>query len=147
MGNVYGIANPGVIAGVYTAGSDVVCNAGAETTVLTSGALSAPGPGDYYPVIFGVLVVLLGATPPGALTYAFKLGAGSDVDSNVVAAALLIANATLNFPIFLAGANSGTAWVGAGSTINITLLATVQNVTWKFSGSRAVVALFRGPDA
>lgn len=147
MGNVYGIASPMALPAVYTAGADVTLTAGAETTMITTGAISAPGPGDLYPMIWLCVAILFGATAPTALTFAFKLGSGSDVDSLAVAVASMVANATTYYYIPLIGVNSGTAWIGAGSTINITGLAVTTAATFKFAGSRALVALFRGPDA
>lgn len=147
MGNVYGIASPAVIPAVYTAGSDVTLTAGTETTILTTGAITANAPGDYFPLIWLAVAILFGATAPTALTFAFKLGSGSDVDSQAVAVASMVANATTYYYIPLIGANSGSAWVGSGSTINITGLAATTAATFKFAGSRAIVALMRGPDA
>ena len=147
MGNVYGIASPLALPATYTAGSDVTLTAGTETTIITTGAISAPGPGDYYPLIWLAVAILFGGTAPTALTFAFKLGSGSDVDSQAVAVASMVASATTYYYIPLIGTNSGSAWVGSGSTINITGLAATTAATFKFAGSRALVALFRGPDA
>ena len=147
MGNVYGIASPLALPASYTAGADVTLTAGTETTIITSGVINAPGPRDYYPLIWLAVAILFGATAPTALTFAFKLGAGSDVDSQAVAVASMVANATTYYYIPLIGANSGTAWVGTGSTINITALAATTAATFKFAGSRALVALLPGPDA
>jgi hypothetical protein len=147
MGNVYGIQQPWAQAASFTNGSDVTLTAGSETTMITTGNISAPGPGDYYPLIFLACAILFGATAPTALTFAFKIGAGSDVDTQAVAVASMVANATTYFYIPLIGANSATAWIGTGSTINITGLAATTAATFKFAGSRAVVWLCRGPDA
>lgn len=147
MGNVYGIANPGVVPTLVSTGGDVACPAGTETTVLTSAAIIAPTPGDYFPLIWLSAAVLLGATPPTALVFAFKIGAGSDVVTFTQPPATLVANATLAATPILLGVNSGTAWVGTGSVINVTVNATGQAVTFKAGGSQALIALFRGPDA
>ena len=146
MGNIYGISMPLALPAIYTPSADTTCSAGTETTVITTGAIAALGPGSYYPVMWLALAIVFGAMLPTALTFAFKLGAGSDVDSFALAPAEFIASETHNYYVPLIGANSGTAWVGAGSTINITVLATAQAVTCKQVGSRALVALFRGPD-
>jgi hypothetical protein len=146
VGNVYGIANPGFWPVYIQAGSDVACPAGAETTVMTSGPIIAPGPGDYFPLMWVKDVILLGATPPTALQVAYKIGAGADVDSDYVAPAQLVASATIVMYSCFYGDNSGTAWVGAGSTVNITVLSTGQPVTWKAAASNGRIVLFRGPD-
>ena len=146
MGNIYGVANPLAIPAVYVPAADVALPAGTETTIVTTGAIAQIGPGNYYPEIDITFSVLNGATVPTALTAAFKIGAGSDVDSFEVAPAALVAADTESFTVKLIGASSGTAWVGAGSTINITLLAAGNAATLKAIGTRAIVALKRGPD-
>jgi len=149
MGNIYGVANPLALPAVYNSvgGADVTLTAGSEVTIITTGAIAGLGPGDYYPFIWLLAAVLMGGTAPTALQFAFKLGAGSDVDTFVVAPATLIASATVLYAIPLVGVNSSTNWIGAGSTINITAKASTTAATLKNVGSRAIVALFRGPDA
>jgi len=146
MGNIYGVANPLNIPAVYVPAADVALPAGTETTIITTGAIAQIGPGNYFPLVLLTVAILNGATIPTALTAAFKIGAGSDVDSFVVADAALVAASTESFTVALIGANSGTAWVGAGSTINITLLAAGNAATLKAVGTRAIVMLLRGPD-
>jgi hypothetical protein len=146
---IYGVANPLPAAAVYVTagpGSDVSVTAASETTIITTGALTALNPGPYYPVIWLTAECLMGGTAASALVYAFKLGSGSDVDTYTVAPAKLVNSATVGSAICLVGTNSATSWVGSGSTINITCTSTGQNVTVKGVGTRAVVALFRGPD-
>lgn len=147
MGNLYGTANPLALPAVYTNGSDVTLTAGSEITIITTGALAALGPGDYYPMIWLYADIAFGATVSTALTFAFKIGAGSDVDSQAVDLTDVTASKSFQFAIPLIGANSGTAWIGAGSTINITALAATTAATFAHLFSRAIVALFRGPDA
>ncbi len=147
MGTIYGVANPLALPAAYTPTGDVVLTAGAETTFITTGALTAASPGFYYPVIWLTIAMLFGVAAPAALTFAFKLGAGADVDSFALAPAAQIVSETDEYSVCLVGANSGTAWVGSGSTINITGLGTTNNSTVKQVGTRAVVALYRGPDA
>jgi hypothetical protein len=149
MANLYGVANPLPLPVAYgpVGAADVTCPAGAETTVVTTGAVAAISNGFFYPVIQGVLFVVLGATAPSALQYAFKLGSGSDVVANQIEPGLLVALAELTLPIVLIGASSQNAWKGAGSTINVTLAPTGQAVTLKVTGSQLWVSLQRGPDA
>ncbi len=144
--SIWGIAAPGTIPAVYTNTVDVTLTAGTETTIITTGAITGVGLGDFYPVIWLAVAILMGATAPTALTFAFKLGSGSDVDSLAVAVGSLVVSTTVYYYIPLIGTNSGTAWVGSGSTINITALAATTAATFKFAGSRAMVALQRGLD-
>ena len=145
---IWGVADPTPAALVYgtVAAGDVDCVAGTETTVITTGPLAGLSPGPYYPLILCALTVVLGAAAPSALQFAFRLGAGSDVDVYVVEPGLLVALAEFIVPVYLVGVNSASAWQGAGSTINITGLATTNDATVKFVGSRALVGLSRGPD-
>jgi hypothetical protein len=149
MGNLYGVASPLALPAIYTAvgGADVTCTAGSEITVITTGAITALGPGDYYPLIWLYANIAFGGTLPSALTFAFKLGAGSDVDTQAVDLTDCTVSKSWQFAIPLIGANSGSAWIGSGSTINITALSVTQACTFKFATSRAIVALLRGPDA
>lgn len=149
MGNIYGVANPLPVAASYgcVGAADVTLTAGAEITFITTGAIAALGPGDYFPVIWGNLTCYLGATAPSAMVLAFKLGAGSDVATYTVDPGLLVNSAKIQVNFGFIGANSGTAWIGSGSTINITANCTGQAATAKNVGSFAIVELIRGPDA
>jgi hypothetical protein len=146
---IYGVANPLPAAAVYVTagpGSDVAVSSSTATTVITTGALTALNAGPYYPLLQGVLVIVLGGTAPSALTVKFILGAGSAVDTYTVEPALLANSAELVIPFFLAGVNSASAWIGSGSTINLQVTATGQAVTVKGVGSRMIAQLLRGPD-
>lgn len=147
MGNAWGTSMQSPLPAVYAPSGDVTCNAGTETTCITTGAINALVPGDYYPLIWLVAAIYLGATAPSALVLAFKIGAGADVDTFTVDPGQLVNSAKIIIVCPLIGANSASAWVGSGSTINITANATGQAVTFKQVGSRAIVALLRGPDA
>lgn len=149
MGNVYGVANAVPIPAIYAtvAGADVTLTAGSEITIITSGALTALTPGDYYPFIWLCAAVAFGGSAPSALQFAFKIGAGSDVDTLVVAPATLVVSTTVYYCLPLIGAVSASAWTGSGSTINITGKATTNAATVKFVGSRAIVQLLRGDDS
>jgi hypothetical protein len=143
----WGVAAPLALPAVYVPANDTSCTSSTATTVITTGALAALDNGDYYPLIWGVLTILLGGTAPSALTVKFILGSGSAVDTYTVEPALLVNSAELVIPIVLVGANSASAWAGSGSTINVQVTATGQAVTCKKVGSRLLVALFKGPDA
>ena len=147
MGNSWGVQLSQPSAGTFVPASDTSCPSGTATTVVTSGAISTQFAGTFAPKLDGVLVILLGATAPSALTVKFILGAGSAVDTYTVEPGLLTNNAELMIPIFLVGTSSDSAWAGAGSTINVQVTAAGQAVTCKKVGSRILVQLARGPDA
>lgn len=149
MGNIYGVANSLAAAAIYvTAGpsGDVSVTAGSETTFITTGALVALNPGNYYPLIWLASSCLMGGTAATALVYAARLGSAADFDSYTVNPAKLTNNATVGDAIPLLGSASTSAWLGSGSTINITVTSTGQNVTIKGAYTRAVVLLMRGSD-
>lgn len=146
MGNVWGIANPGVIALPQNAASDLACPANTQTFAWGGNTYVAPTPANYYPMVWGSLAILLGATPPTALSFGLMISGGASVDSQNVAPALLLANATLNLPIALTGPSSPTAFTGLGGQIQLWVNPTGQAVTFKGIGTRVLTALFRGPD-
>ncbi len=146
MGNIWGVANPVPLPTIAGPSGNVTLPVLTETTILSSAAIIAPYPGAYYPIVYCQLFVLLGAAPPTSLTFGFKLGAGADVDTAVVNPALLVANATIAFYGTMVGANSPTAWIGAGSVINVTGLVGGAVATAQVAGSRCLFALARGPD-
>lgn len=145
---IYGVANPLATAAIYgtAAGGDVTLTAGTEVTIVTTGALVALNAGPYYPLIWLTVAALMGATAPTALQFAFKLGSGADVDTYVLEPGMLANLAEFTLAIPLVGANSAAAWIGSGSTINITGKATTTACTVKGVGTRALVQLVRGPD-
>lgn len=145
--SVWGVAKPLLLPTVFAPSGDVSCPAATQTTVITSGALVALDASNYYPLIWGVVALLMGATPPSACTIQFILGAGAQVDVYTVPPAALTANATLMVPLMLIGVNSKTNWVSPGSTINVQVNPTGQTITTKQVGSRLLMALFLGPDA
>jgi hypothetical protein len=147
MGNVWGTANPLIVPTIATSGSDIVLTAGAFLGIFQSPNMIGPSPGNYYPMVFGTLAILLGATPPTALNYYISVNGGSGMDQQFVPAALLIANATLNLPIFMIGTSSGTAFSAPGGYVSLGAQAITQPATFKFATSRMIVTLFRGPDA
>lgn len=145
---IWGVADPTPAALSYGTASaaDVTLTAGSEVTIITTGALVALNPGPYYPLIWLTVAVILGATAPTALQFAFRLGAGSDVDTYVVEPGMLVNLAEFTLGIPLVGLNSAAAWIGSGSTVNVTGKATTTACTVKGVGTRALVQLMRGPD-
>jgi len=143
----WGVAAPCPLPVVYNPTGDITCTADTAVTAITTGAITGLDGGNYYPLILCALTILQGATKPTALTVKFILGAGTAVDTYTVEPGLLSNNGELVVNCPLVGANSATAWKASGSTINIQVTAAGQAVTCKQVGSRAIVALFRGPDA
>ncbi|HEY2108237.1 MAG TPA: hypothetical protein VGH29_20730 [Candidatus Binataceae bacterium] len=145
---IWGVQQEGTIGAAYgcVGAADVTLTSSTKVTFITTGAIVAADPGPYYPVIWLTAAILFGGTAPSALVIAFHLGSGSDVDTYTVAPALLVLSTTLLVSVVLVGANSNTAWSGAGSTINITANGTGQASTAKNVGCRAVVQLLRGLD-
>lgn len=142
-----GAFNQALPASYGTVGAaDVSCTAGAETTCITTGAIKTNIQGDFYPLIFGTLVMYLGATAPSALVIAFKIGAGSDVATITWDPGQLVNSAKILVPFCFVGANSSSAWFPTGSTINITANPTGQAATCKNVGSFAIVELRQGPN-
>jgi hypothetical protein len=146
--SIWGVARPGITPAVLIPASDTSCPSATETTVITtSSALVAGFAGDFYPLIQGVLVILLGGTAPSALVIGARLGSAADFDSYTVEPALLTNSAELVIPLALVGVNSATAWSPTGAVVNITVNPTGQTVTCKKVGSRAIITLGTGPDA
>ena len=142
-GNIYGVANPNFTPTVAIPSADVTLTAGSEVTCITSGAIAGYGPGAYTPVIYALLTVLMGATAPTALQFAFKIAAGTDVDTYVVEPGLLVALAEIAILVPLLGVSDPAAWIGVGSTLNVTGKATTTACTVKKVGSRALFTLLR----
>jgi hypothetical protein len=145
--STWGVASPLALPAVYNPTGDITCTADTAVTAITTGAIKALDNGNYYPLLLVTLAILQGATKPTSLTVKFILGAGTAVDTYTVEPGLLSNNGELVVNCALVGANSASAWSGVGSTINLQVTAAGQAVTCKQVGSRALVALFRGPDA
>jgi len=146
MANLYGVSNPLILPVIVTPGSNVVLTAGTETTFMSSTSLVAISSGFFYPIIWLTVSYSFGASLPTALAFNFKLGAGSDVDTQAVNAAAFVASTYYQYTCCLVGVASQVAWQSPGSVINITGLSTT-NLTQSYSaGTRAVIGLFRAPD-
>lgn len=147
-GNLYGVSQPGFTALALNNPGDTAVTAGTETNFLASvGAVVAPGQGNWFACIFYTVVVLFGATAPGSLTVAGRLGALADFDSQTLAAALLVNAATVVMTGCLVSPALQSNFFPTGAVVNVSVNCTTQNVTAKGGGSRAVLALFRGIDA
>lgn len=148
MANLYGVANGTPQAGIFGnvgSPSNVTCPAGVETTCFTMAAYGL-SPGYYYPIIFAEVLIQYGATLPGALQVAGKIGAGSDFDVAPINVGVVAASTTYFYSYVLVGPESSTIYVPPGSTINVTIAPTGQAVTMLSGGSRCVLWLCRGND-
>jgi hypothetical protein len=145
---IWGIADPLPLPIVYgtVGGADVTTTPTEDTPVITTGELAGLSPGPYYPLIMGVLTIVLGGTAPASLQIDFFIGDGSDVDTYLVEPGLLVASAELVIPVYLLGVNAYTPWAGAGSVINVGVTTPDEAVTVKNVGSRCIIGLQRGPD-
>lgn len=147
--SIYGVAIPGVTPALYAPAADVTLVAGTETQFATTTAVLAGNPSqDYVPVIFGVMVVTLGAAAPSALTIAARFHGGSDFATQVVPAGILVNNGVLYIPILLIGANVRAAAngnIGSGA-IEFTGLSATQASTATKIGTNLTVLLLPGPD-
>ena len=148
MANQYsGADNPFLATSNATIGGvDVTCNSGSETNVIASATLKANIQGDYYPVVWGVLVIYMGATAATALVIAARIGAGADFATYTVDPGQLVNSQKDQFHFALIGSNSASAWFPTGGVINVTVNPTTQNVTVKNVGSYAICQLVKGPN-
>jgi len=148
MANIYGAADNPYLPGSYgcVSGADVTLTSSTKVTFITTGTILTNIRADYYPLITGLLTVVLGGTAPSAFVIGFQIGSGSSVGTFTVEPALLTNSAELMIPFCFVGANSASAWFPTGSTINITAQGTGQASTAKNVGTYAVVQLIKGPN-
>jgi hypothetical protein len=145
--SIWGVASPLPLDQVIAPTGDVTLTAGTEVLIATTTALISPAGLNVYPFVFCSLTFLMGATASTALVIAFRFNGGADISTYTVAPALLANNATIQIPCFFVGANSSSAFAGAGKIIEITGKATTTACTAKQVGSTAIVGLSQGPDA
>ena len=131
-----------------TGAADVAVAAGGYTTALSVGcagtALATTDVDSVIPVLFGVLVIYLGATAPTAMVIGFATTSGTEIDTYTVDPGQLVNSAKIVVPFHFVGAASRTSWLGAGLTPLIEVNPTGQAVTVKNVGSRAIFALLPG---
>lgn len=146
MANLYGVANAPGPSVFSQAATNITCPPGVETTVIASPALIATSQGYFLAQVSGQLYINMGATPPTALTVAYKLGAGSDSASYPIPGQYLTANGNIIVPISFLTLYFSTAWQTPGTVINITLNPTAQQVIVFNLCSNAFFVLLRAPD-
>ena len=143
--NLYGVANAPIITSLVGQ-SAVACPAGVATVVASVGPIIAPSQGFFYPACFWMTDVTYGASVPSSVTYAFRIGAGSNLDAAQVSPLTFVAAATYDATICMFGPASSVPWLAPGSTVNFTVTPTAQGVTANSVAGRIWFALFRAPD-
>ena len=135
---------------VLNANADVTLTASTVVTAIhsQSGGVAVPliqtNAFDVYPVIMGSLAILCGATPPTALTVSYATTPGTAIVSYTFPPALLLANATIQVPIFFVGPLSSSLYTGAGKDPLIQVNAATTAATLKAVGSQALFFLMLG---
>lgn len=147
--SIYGIAWPGLAPTIISPGAPVTLTAGVETAIVATSATLVGVPNqDYIVVVVGCCVVLMGATPPTGLVIAARYSGGADFDTQTVDSGLLTANATIEIPIVLVGANVRAAAngnVGSGA-VQVMGNSTAQASTARATSTKFAVLLIPGPD-
>lgn len=148
MANLYGVANVLSPFSTFTliGGADVACPAATETNIIAATLAGQDTSGFYFPFAFATVVLLMGATPATSITLAIRVGAGADMNTQAIPPAVLVANATVVFPLHIRGTTSQAAYQSPGSVINLTVNPTAQAVTAKFVGCHAAMGLTRASD-
>lgn len=143
--NLYGVANPWANAVFGLVPTLVNCPAGVETTFIGQ-QMIAPSQGLFYPVVFGYIQIVCGATPPTSVSIFAKVGAGSDFNGSGIPTQHLTANNTFDWWYLLTGLPSRSVWQGAGNVINVTCNPIGQAVTVTAAGGYCQFFLFRAAD-
>ena len=148
MANLYGVSNPVTYPQVLSLAGvgNVALPGGAETPIFTSNPLIALSAGFYYVFITGSLAIAAGATSPTGLNVFAKIGAGADFQNVGYTGATFPANSNVAAPFVLISPPSSVPWLGAGSTVTISVNPAVNAVTALQYGTFALVTLYRAPD-
>jgi hypothetical protein len=148
MGRVYGVADPLLTPSeqLLIGAADISVTAGTPADLFTWSSIAAPSQGNYYVMIWASITLVLGATAPTAITFSYRLGSGSNVQNFGVNAVLLTNSANLLIPALFVGSYSGSVWYPTGSAVTVSVAVTAQNITVKYGGSAAILALLRGND-
>ena len=135
---------------ILSANANVTLTASTVVTAIhsQSGGVAVPlaqiNANDVYPLIFGVLSILLGATAPTALTVTYATVSGTPIDTMTVNPALLVALSTITVPIQLIGPLSKSLYSGAGTDPLIQCNAATTAATLIAASSRAIFQLAVG---
>ena len=147
-GAIWGVANPVPVPAVFSPANDVTCTAGSEVTVVTTttALIGQPGQG-YYPIVFGCLVFLMGATASASLVIAARYHLGSDfTQTQTVDTGLLANNATIAIPVVIVGPDGTANAAGKINTaaLEVTALAGTTACTCRAASSFLAIGLNPG---
>lgn len=147
-GAIWGVANPVPIPAVYSPSGNVTCTAGTEVTCVTTTTALTGQPGQgYFPLIFGVLTFLMGATASASLVIAARFHNGSDfAQTQTVDTGLLANNATIAIPVVIIGADATANASGqlSAQPIEVTALAGTTACTCRAASSFLAIGLNPG---
>lgn len=135
---------------ILNANGDVTLTAGSAVTAIhsQSGGTGVPliqtNAFDCYPIIMGVLVIVLGAAAPSAMVISYATTAATAIASYTVEPGLLVNLAELVIPIFFVGPLSNSLYTGTGKDPLIQVVCTGQAATLKHVGSQAIFQLALG---
>jgi hypothetical protein len=147
-GAIWGVANPVPVPTILSPTGDVTCTAGSEVIcVATTAALvGQPGQG-YFPLIFGVMTFLMGATASASLVIAARYHLGADFSgTQTVDTGLLANNATIAIPVVLIGPDATANAAGKLNTgvLEVTALAGTTACTCRASSTFLAIGLSPG---
>jgi hypothetical protein len=135
---------------VLNANGDVTLTAGTAVTAIHSQSggtgvpLSSVNAFDVYPLIMGVLTIVLGGTAPSAMVLSYATTSGTAIASYTVEPGLLVNSAELVIPFFFVGPVSSKLYTGTGKDPLIQVTCTGQAATAKQVGSQAIFQLVLG---
>jgi hypothetical protein len=130
--------------------ADVVAGAAAWSTAIRSQSGGANVPliqrtnNDFYPLVMGVLAIVVGIAAPTALTISYAIVSGTPIATFAVNPTALIVSTTVLVPFFLHGALAQAAFQGAGVTPLVEVFPTTNGVTVAALGSSAIFQLQLG---
>lgn len=147
-GAIWGVANPVPIPVVYSPSGNISCTAGVETTCVTTTNPLTGQPGQpYFPLIFGVMTFLMGATASVSLVIAARFASGADfAQTQTVDTGQLVNNATIAIPVVIIGANATANAAGQlnSNAIQVTALAGTTACTCRQASTFLAIALSPG---
>ena len=148
MANVYGVANTNPPPSFWgtIGGTDINCPAGVETNVVAATPTAPTYPGMFYPFATGVITITIGATPPGQVVMALRIGSGSDINTIFVWATLMTAGAHIPQSVSFYGYTVAISNPSATTIFNLTVNPSGQAVTVNAGGTYAWASWLRAPD-
>jgi hypothetical protein len=143
--SIWGVARPQFIGTQYIPAADVTLTAGTPVLIATTTTgLVAGTPGGYAPLLLCTVVSVQGGTAASALKYSFRFNGGADIASYTLEPGELVNSAERSDSFVLVGVESASAWVGAGTIVELWGSATTQAVTVKKVGTQFLPLLLQG---